>query len=762
MCCLSIPQNNFKLDVEAIARGEFALPNQDGRTVFDTLPEAPFESGQLHKGALFWKEAAEAARLTARDKELLLGIIGGGLTPVPFYEPLPESKRHLLRGVRAMPDPLDPSPARRMFPVIWLQNHPLPAAEPGLPDPALFLHTEIKAMEAAGAVRRVATRPQLTLPLGIALNRTAGRWRAIYDARQYNLFQRVPEITFPTLADLVRWLEPGWVLTSMDLKSAYYGVAIPEEWQTLFGFHYEGHWYVYCVMPFGVSCGPFVFQLIISTFGGAMREWLRPVPFATIGYIDDLGLGMPPEWCDPILWAFARAMCLGGMVVSIKKTPFMGSVRMRLLGLLLDTALWAYRVPDDKRKRLLDTLTTLLASPRHTVRQLQHLCGFVISLRPAIPPALLLVRPIFAAITEAMAHGDTFVAASAPGVRQALQDLLDFELWEVWHRWGNDSHVHTVCVATDACESGYGAWIVDEVAGTQTFYAAPVRKEDDHHTMMFKEGTALEALLSTDAAHALRGRRVRFLIDNVAAQAAVGGRGSRHAPLQDVARDVLLLMRHLNIACDSDVDRVTSEDNEVADGLSRLGLPSDAAAIVASAPLTREAVRTSVRYGLPPPAGHSMPDIALVEARFLDVQVWAGRTFTVDLCASPADRRVRRFVARYNWNHPDQVATNVLAFAPGPTEFCYVAPPWRLIAPVWRHLRDCKAVGVALIPYAPTSVWWSAVFAHVGQVDPSNVVLVASVGSRDAYVSCASATPALTGCLRSDLLAVAFDFSRRP
>jgi hypothetical protein len=196
----------------------------------------------------------------------------------------------------------------------------------------------------------------------------------------------------------------------------------------------------------------------------------------------------------------------------------------------------------------------------------------------------------------------------------------------------------------------------------------------------------------------------------------------------------------------------------VADWASRLELPADAAPMMGHAPVTAEAVRMSVKYGLPPPPTFVTPDISLNAALFARVQAWAGRAFSIDLCASPIDRQVTRFVGRYNWQHPDQVATNVLAHAPAPGEFCFVAPPWRLIAPVFRHLRDCGAVGVALVPYTPTAVWWSAAFAHVGFRDDSHVVEVARAGTPGVYETRAVHPPTPTGTLRADLLAVKFDF----
>jgi hypothetical protein len=753
-------QDVFVEELRAIATGTFLLPTQDGRTVFEALPDDPFIAGGLHKGDAFWRRAAEAARLNDTDKGLLLALLETGLSPRLFYSPPDADGWRALRGVVAMPDPTAPDAASRLFPQVHLANHPLPPPVPGLPDPGSFLRAEVEGMLAAGAIQEVSTQPRMVLPLGVALNRTAHKFRVIWDGRALNAFMQVPSVRFSTLAHFARFLTEEMVIATADLKNAYYALALDPEYTTLFGFAFEGKWYTYLVSPFGSSAGPLCFQIFAATLAGALREWLYGIPLVTIPYLDDKGLGTLPELMDAVLWAYAKALCLGGLTVSRKKTSFTAHHTARLLGLELCTNPGAFRVPDDKRARLLDTVTRMLQHGAATVKEMQGLTGFAISLAPAIPVILVLVRPLFDAITCATRAGALLVSTTTADVKQALQDLLTYKEWEAWHSFRPDSHVHALAVVSDASPTGLGVWVVDALDGTQTFFAAPVMDRDAPKTMMYKEGDALRAFLHRDVAAKLRGRRVRFLIDNKAAQTAMSGRGSRHAPLNAIAREVLHMLRDLNVSPHSDVDRITSEDNTTADHLSRLELDVHTTVCVENTPITPAAVAASIAYGLPPPPGFLTPNIALARHRFAELETAAGQRFTLDACASPLDRRVHRFVGRYDYRVEGQVATDILSYTPAREDFLYVHPPWAILAAAWKHLQCVGARGVFLFPYRPTEVWFSAIAEATGPLrKPGHLTLVAERGSTHVFEIGGPQHPVpLADTVQDDLVAVFFNF----
>ena len=70
---------------------------------------------------------------------------------------------------------------------------------------------------------------------------------------------------------------PGDYLVTFDLKSGYHHISIAEAYWKYLGFSWVGKngdpkWYVFCVLPFGLSTAPYIFTKVTRVL---LRHWRR-------------------------------------------------------------------------------------------------------------------------------------------------------------------------------------------------------------------------------------------------------------------------------------------------------------------------------------------------------------------------------------------------------------------------------------------------------------------------------------------------------
>lgn len=184
------------------------------------------------------------------------------------------------------------------------------------------------------------------------------------------------------------------------------------------------------------------------------------------------------------------------------------------------------------------------------------------------------------------------------------------------------------------------------------------------------------------------------------------------------------------------IHRVTSQDNYVADTISRGGWT-----------LRASTGHNAIERG----------DHRLNPQLFDQLQSLVGRPFTLDACANERNRQVRRFIAKDDSNSRDQIATNVFLCEfkekYGP-EFIYCNPPWAIISPLWRHFRLCRVSGVMIVPVMPTRPWYGMLLR-----DATMVYTVARQGDADVFLQPSLNYESSVGPLPWDLIALQFDFT---
>ena len=93
-------------------------------------------------------------------------------------------------------------------------------------------------------------------PLGVVRKPRTNKFRLTVNMRYVNRHLGKKAFKFEGLKDLADLAERGDHAVSYDSMSGYYHVAMHPRSRTFVGFKWEGKYYVYNCLPFGLSTAP--------------------------------------------------------------------------------------------------------------------------------------------------------------------------------------------------------------------------------------------------------------------------------------------------------------------------------------------------------------------------------------------------------------------------------------------------------------------------------------------------------------------------
>jgi len=354
---------------------------------------------------------------------------------------------------------------REGFPLWW--------ADPSRPAPPFqrrnhkgaFAHADfvtrcIAELLTAGAIAEVPTRPKVVNPLN-AIPKKNGKFRLLLDLRHVNSYLQVPKFKYDSLKMFESLAARGDVMFSIDLLSGYHQCEMhPNAWEYL-GLEWQGKFYVFKVLPFGLSSAPWCFTKLMREVAGFLR--LKGVKL--IAYVDDfcficpgLNLGRARTIRHLVLNTFEAA----GLQINLDKSHLEFSPALQHLGFLIDLERGLFIVPAERWARLQVLVSSALEANKATVRTLAKIGGHLSSMSLALGPVARLFSR--ACYRPQASHGMNFVAKLDPELRDELLfwKKCDRESYStpIW-RGPTVADVH---LASDAGGRSWGAVLGDKVA----------------------------------------------------------------------------------------------------------------------------------------------------------------------------------------------------------------------------------------------------------------------------------------------------------
>lgn len=390
--------------------------------------------------------------------------------------------------------------------------------------------------------------------------KSSGGWRPIIDLSPLNVY--IPKFPFKmeTPASIRQALRPNDWLTSIDLKDAYFHIAIHPSSRPYLRFVWGQTTYQFKAMCFGLSTAPYVFTRVfrlISTL--AHQEGYR-----LYRYLDDWLLAAETAQAVSKATNFVLTKCEQlGLIVNFKKSDLTPTQSTVFLGMQLDTVPFTVKPSEDRILRFFAALRSFCHSEAPTATLYLRLMGHMSSLEKMIQLARLRIRPLQYHLSQ---HWNT-------EMDMETKIPISLEVLEAVHWWQNRTNLTAGVrihpdqpdhlLYTDASNAGWGAHVGDLRAQglwTQTEKAWHINSLE------------LEALwrgLQTFRTH-LSNSNVVAMTDNTTVVGQIrnqGGTKSLH--LMKQTEEILLWAQQRRITLAA--RHVPGIQNVVADKLSRKG-----------------------------------------------------------------------------------------------------------------------------------------------------------------------------------------------
>ena len=150
-----------------------------------------------------------------------------------------------------------------------------------------FVSEAVIKLVKTGAAYKVSRKPHIISPLGVAYREIDPskplKKRLIFNGRYLNMHLVIPKFKYESISMVRDLLTPNGVMWYFDLTSGYHHVEINEAYQKYLGFEWEGEWYQYAVLPFGLAIAPYIFTILTRELA---KKW-RSKGAKLIMYIDD-------------------------------------------------------------------------------------------------------------------------------------------------------------------------------------------------------------------------------------------------------------------------------------------------------------------------------------------------------------------------------------------------------------------------------------------------------------------------------------------
>ena len=522
--------------------------------------------------------------------------------------------------------------------------------------------------------------PFLVMPITIEPSKP----RMCHDERFLNLWMKAPPVKLDPITDLPRYVGKDHFQTKLDDKSGYDHIELTEESKPYFGLQWQNWYFVYNTLPFGWSPSAYVYQ----TVGLGASHFIRSSGVPISQYIDDRHIGQfspkvkpDQEWnnielAEAGLFICALVLVHCGYFVGLKKSALEPTQRIVYLGLISDSVCQAFRLPEEKKEKFSALRESLLKSSYASLNSLQRFAGKIASFSLAVPAARLFSREIYEGISKGIKR--------IKPVKISGDMRTEIEHWRFLDSWnghlpGKDEKHKRIALCSDASNTGWGGILFSPDGSTRSVARDYWSDDEATSTIAVREAKALHNTLIAFS-NSVCNTRVDAEVDNTNLLHFWNNEGGRNRDLVKEMKSLFFLCLKLNVT------------------LSLSYTPSG-----------KMAADTPSRFS-------SDIDCRLSEKAWQNVESLFG-PHTFDLMAIPSNVRKDRSGAELKFFSPhpcpNSAGVNIFAQSLGSEENYYIFPPFILIGPLLRFLKD-SPIRVTFLAFdvSPRKFWWPLINSY--------------------------------------------------
>lgn len=492
-----------------------------------------------------------------------------------------------------------------------------------------------------------------------------GTHRIILNLKDFNECVSYHHFKMDSLHTIIKLVDKNCFMASLDLKDAYYSIAIREIDRRFLKFYWQEKLYQFTCLPNGLSSGPRKFTKILKP----PLAVLHAKGHIIAGHLDDFYLqGKNYDACCLNLVDTMTLFTQLGLLVHPEKSQFNPSQEIVILGFIINSITMIVKLTSEKTLDLkLACGTFIKNNPKKiSIRAVAQIIGRLVASFPGVLYGPLYFRQLEKDKTLALAKSHGNFDAPIHLSDQALSELR----W--WHAniSGSFKPIQqdqaSLVITTDASKKGWGA----ECQGVPTggLWSHSEAKEHINFLELFASFLGLKTFARTK-----HDTHIRLMIDNTSAVSIINKMGTSHSDkCNDLAKQLWEWCIARNIWASA--AHIPGKENFVADFESRHN-QRQSEWMLDKSQLT-----------------HALKDL-----NYFPI---------IDLFASRLNHQFDNYVSY----RPDPQASSIDAFTLlwGPLMF-YAFPPFSLVGTVLCKITQERATGVVVIPNWPTQPWYAKV-----------------------------------------------------
>jgi hypothetical protein len=385
--------------------------------------------------------------------------------------------------------------------------------------------------------------------------------RPIFDLRWVNRFVECDHFQMEDMRTALALLRPGDWCTKVDVRDAYMHVPMHATAIPYLGFQWEGAWYRFNTMPFGLNTAPRAFTKLMRPVVAVLRQ----KGIRLVIYLDDiLLLAETPVAARENTCALLDLLTQLGFLINWPKSSLVPSQSIEFLGFRLDTARMTLALPASKVASLRHLVASALATPMMPLRRLASVVGSLHASAMAVLPTRLRTRALLRTKIAALAMRSQRWDGLVTQPPAALDELRWWQ--ENLDRWNGRSVITTqpdLAMYTDASNSGWGAVLQGQVA--QGYWTAAERLLHINELELLAIEMGLRSFLPQ-----VRHKVLLLRVDNTTAVAYLNHQGGTRS-----LRLSMAAQRIWELALDNgmylEAVHIPGVDNVEADAASRAG-----------------------------------------------------------------------------------------------------------------------------------------------------------------------------------------------
>lgn len=497
-----------------------------------------------------------------------------------------------------------------------------------------------------------------------------GTFRFILNLKNLNKFIAPQHFKMEDIRTVTKLITKGCFMATIDLKDAYFLVAINKTSKKFLRFRFQGNTYEFQCLPFGLSLAPLIFTKLLKPVVALLRS--KGILLAI--YLDDI-ICIANSY-DECLFCVSEIITLLeslGFIINYAKSKLVPNQIQTYLGFDIDSENMCLSLPNTKRKKILNHLQNTSKQNRLPIREFAKILGLLCSACPAMAYGWLytkqLEREKFLALRNSRDEYDS--------VMELRSNLKPDFTWWINHIMTSNNPIrkakYALEIFSDASLTGWGASCNGERTGG--FWDT---EEAKNHINLLELLAAFNGLKCF--ADSLNNKEILLRIDNTTAISYINRYGGvQFAHLNNVARKIWQWCEERRLYLYASY--IKSKENVEADEESRR-------------------CNIDTEWCLSVSVFEKITDIF--------------GTPQIDLFATRLNAKCQKYVS---WKR-DPEAFNIDAFTlDWSLLFFYAFPPFSLILKSLQKIINDKASGIMVVPYWPSQPWFP-LFMKLSRYEP--------------------------------------------